>query len=260
MTPNTQNNPPPCSAAPLLISATINGRYHRTMQRNGQDFATAASPAPGIAFGIVLDGCGSSHRDALGSHASRNEVGAALLGNFVAAYLHNKLAAPNFCLDLVLAGLAETAVAFLHHTLTAIPFPDKTSQTRFIATHLLATLVGFVVTPETAVCFWAGDGFIRINDTILPLDSNNHPDYLAYSLLAPATKDCPPTRPLAQLTIRHRPALHTLAIASDGWTPDLLASLQPPQSSLHLQRWLNTHARQRPHFDDDGAIALWQNG
>jgi hypothetical protein len=48
-----------------------------------------------------------------------------------------------------------------------------------------------------------------------------------------------------------------LAVATDGWRPDLLTQLAKPRPSLHLQRWLNRQARQAGNFEDDGAVAVW---
>ncbi len=242
---------------PTLTFARIHGRFHRTMHQNSQDYAIAAVPAPNIAFGLVLDGCGSKYRDTA-VHPSHNETGAALLGSFITAYLQSHLAKPDCSLALTLAGMETAAASFLHHITNTIPFPHAADRTRFIATHLLTTIVGFVVTPETAVCFWAGDGYLRINDTIIPLHSNNQPEYLAYTLLPASSRQA--NHKFAQLTIHKRQTLHTLAAATDGWTTDLLQTLPPVTSNLQLQRWLNIQARHRPNFEDDGAVALWQAG
>jgi hypothetical protein len=48
-----------------------------------------------------------------------------------------------------------------------------------------------------------------------------------------------------------------LAVATDGWTVDLLQELALPRSSLALQRWLNAQGRKRGHFEDDGAVVAW---
>jgi hypothetical protein len=53
-----------------------------------------------------------------------------------------------------------------------------------------------------------------------------------------------------------RIGLQQLAVATDGWTPALLADLQPAPTGLALQRWMNMQARHSGQFDDDGAIAL----
>ncbi|GAB4268369.1 MAG: hypothetical protein Kow0080_11240 [Candidatus Promineifilaceae bacterium] len=243
---------------PTLTYAHIHGRFHHTMHHNSQDYAIAATPAPNTAFGLVLDGCGSKYRDTA-VHPSHNETGASLLGSFIAAYLQSHLAKPDCSLALTLAGMETAAANFLHHITNAIPFSKAADRTRFIATHLLTTIVGFIVTPETAVCFWAGDGYLRINNTIIPLHSNNQPEYLAYTLLpAPPSHTRQSGHAITYFTIHKRQTLHTMAAATDGWTAGLLQTVPPVANNLQLQRWLNVQARHRPNFEDDGAIALWQ--
>jgi hypothetical protein len=100
---------------------------------------------------------------------------------------------------------------------------------------------------ETAVFFWSGDGYLCHNGEITQLDSHNEPDYLAYHLDAPNGR-------FQTLTIKNPT---WLAVASDGWTADLLTQLSTPHSSLALQRWLNKQAKERGKFEDDGAIAIW---
>ena len=154
---------------------------------------------------------------------------------------------------------------YLESLLTLLPTTDPATQTRFIATHLLCTLIGFVVKEETAVFFWSGDGYLVHDGELTQLESNNHPDYLAYQLGRAAKKQGSDgeasSNPLIsqsstfQTRTIYKP--HCLAIATDGWTADLLSQLNPPQSSLALQRWLNLQAKERGNFEDDGAISIW---
>jgi hypothetical protein len=230
----------------MISHATIIGRSHRLMQQNCHDFAITGRPTPDCAFGLVLDGCGSKHRDETGLHPSHNEVGAKLLGQFTAVYLTSHL--PHHDLDgTFFANLYAACSNYLQRLFTFLPATDAITQTRFIATHLLCTMVGFVMKGETAVFFWSGDGFWAHDDAIIQLDSNNQPDYLAYHL------DSPDGR--FQTHTLHNP--HRLAVASDGWTAAHLSQLDTPQSSLALQRWLNLQAKERGTFEDDGAIAIW---
>jgi hypothetical protein len=248
----------------MIGHAMINGRSHRLMQQNSHDFASSGRPRPGAAFGLVLDGCGSKFN----RQPSSNEVGAKLLGQFAAGWLSRQLAVNEpFDLDDFPANLLNACLNFMRQTTDLLPFADDAARTAFVMTHWLATLVGFVVVAETAVLFWQGDGYLSVNGEITPLDSGNRPDYLAYWLLRTGErmKGCggdiltpSPFHPLtpACLTI-NRPTLHWLAVATDGWRPDLLAQLAEPRPSLHLQRWLNIQARQPGNFEDDGAVAVW---
>ena len=242
----------------MISHAMVNGRSHRLRQQNSHDFAISGSPRPGTAFGLVLDGCGSKYN----RQPSNNEVGAKLLGQFAAGWLEERLAVsdePLAVADLV-NGLFADCTDFLQQTTALLPFADEAAWTRFVMTHWLATLVGFVVTEETAVLFWQGDGYLCVNGEVTTLDSGNQPDYLAYRLLSggafttPAPHlPCPP----ANYQILVRENLHMLVVATDGWQPDLLTQLTEPRSSLHLQRRLNVQARQPGNFEDDGAIATW---
>lgn len=239
----------------MLSRATTLGRAHRLMQHNCQDFAATAMPAPHIAIGLVCDGCGSKFVGNGRSHASHNEIGANLLGQFAIEYLIGKLSnlpqppCPD-ALEAILSDLHLASLTFLHHLVAH--FPEQTRR-QFIATRLLATLVGFVYVGETAVFFWQGDGFLVVDGTVCQLESDNQPDYLAYQLLQPT-----PSQTNFQLAFVPQPEqIQWLAVATDGWHADLLDQLEEPRSTLALQRWLNVQAQQRGQFDDDGAIAIW---
>ncbi|MCA9947656.1 MAG: hypothetical protein KC449_29450, partial [Anaerolineales bacterium] len=98
-----------------------------------------------------------------------------------------------------------------------------------------------------------GDGFLVADGTVCQLESGNQPDYLAYQLLQP---DSGQTN--FQLAFVPQPEnLRWLAVATDGWSANLLCQLDEPRSALTLQRWLNVQTQQRGQFDDDGAVAIW---
>ncbi|KAA3660534.1 MAG: hypothetical protein DWQ04_19140 [Chloroflexi bacterium] len=248
----------------MILSATIIGRTHRIMQQNCQDFAVGNVIDSDAAFGLVLDGCGSKYRDATGTYPANNEVGANLLGSFAAAFLSKqktkngkqKTENEEFVLDDIVARLYRACVTYLDCLIMLHPFQDDFERRRFVATRLLCTLVGFVMTEETAVCFWSGDGYLGINDEIISLDSNNHPDYLAYQVLD-GGKYGESNGRFNTLTIRDRNNLNRLIVATDGWQATQLQQLVQPQNSLSLQRWMNTQARERGNFEDDGAIAFY---
>ena len=239
----------------MISHATILGRSHRLMQHNCQDFATAATPAPNVAIGLVCDGCGSKFGGTGRSHSSHNEIGANLLGQFATDHLSRRLAnlptSPTANgLETLLADLHLASLSFLHHLVAQ--FPEATRR-EFIATRLLATLIGFIRTSETAVFFWQGDGFLVVDGRICPLDSNNQPNYLAYQLLQPD-----PTQTNFQLAfVPQATKINWLAVSSDGWNAELLTQLEQPRPTLALQRWINVQAQQRGQFDDDGAVAVW---
>lgn len=237
----------------MLSQATVIGRSHRLMQHNGQDFAICGEPAPGFAFGVVLDGCGSKYRDSEKTWPSHNNLAAHLLGEFTAVALARRLP-HNPDLTALLEALYAESVAFLQG-LTALYSFTESQKRRFIATRLLCTVVGFVVTPAEAVFFWAGDGHLGWNGAFNTLDAQNTPDYLAYQLL-PETKG----RGFQTCAVPNRADLGWLAVATDGWDSDSLAFLAEPRSSLALQRWLNLRAQEKPFFEDDGAVVVWHGG
>jgi hypothetical protein len=234
-------------------SATIIGRSHRLMQQNCQDFATANQASALPTFGIVLDGCGSKFRDETGVYPANNEVGANLLGTFAATFLQRNLASSkkNKAIEKIVNQLYQASVTYLDCLTTLLPYHNR-ERKRFIATRLLCTMVGYVVTEETAVFFWSGDGYLGINDEIIALESNNRPDYLAYQLLEGRENGRFNT-----LTVRNRKNLNRLFVATDGWKSHQFRALPHPKNSLALQRWMNVQAKERGIFEDDGAIAVY---
>lgn len=233
-----------------ISQATIIGRSHRLMRHNCQDYSFATALPSNIAFGLICDGCGSKYRENGRSYPSHNEIGANLLGQFAADFLTTHLTDPPEDISEVLANLHTASLAFLQNLVALFPGHN---QHKFIATRLLATLVGFVHLPDTAVFFWQGDGFLAVNGRVCQLDSGNQPSYLAYQLL-----QSEPQQSIFQLAFVPQPdQIRWLAVTSDGWHKDLLCQLAEPRPSLALQRWLNVQAQQRGQFDDDGAVAVW---
>lgn len=234
----------------MLAKAVIPGRSHRLMHQNVQDVALAGG-SNGYNYGLVLDGCGSKYRDQTGVYSAHNEAGAYLLGQFVANWLTVNLPAEQ-CLCTMFDDLYTAAVSFLAEMTARLNFTHPDARRRFMATHLLSTVLGFVVRPQDAAFFWVGDGYLCQNGEVTTLDAGNYPDYLAYALADPIF---PPT---FQVQMLNRDKIEWLAVASDGWTPELLAEVPSTMDNLALQRWLNVTARQPGYFEDDGAIAIFR--
>lgn len=68
------------------------------------------------------------------------------------------------------------------------PTPEKT-WAAFVLDHLLFTIVGALITPETTTFFGIGDGVIIANgeDVLTEKPAGNAPSYLAYALLNSST-------------------------------------------------------------------------
>ncbi len=235
----------------MLATAAIIGRNHRLKQQNCQDFTAVSTLPNNTTIGLVLDGCGSKYKNAHGTHPSHNEVGAKLLGEFAIQFLSQQLM-QNENLESIVHDLYDASLRFLTDLLGLYNFADDTTKYQFVYTNLLCTLVGFVMQENTAVFFWRGDGWLIHNDIVTDLNANNHPDYLAYDLLSGEAKG------LHSKTITAT-NIQRLGVATDGWSAPLLTELTTPQNNIALQRWVNVHAKQTPHFEDDAAIAICWN-
>ena len=127
-------------------------RAHRLMQHNSHDFTICGHAADGRSqFGLVLDGCGSKYRTPGRVIPSHNEVGAKLLGQFAAGWLAR-------CLPPAGAiptppwpdQLYAACLAFLDQLLAGLGLVGGPGRAEFIASHLLCTLLGFVISADEA--------------------------------------------------------------------------------------------------------------
>ncbi len=113
----------------MISHATIIGRSHRLMQQNCHDFAITGTPAPDCVFGLVLDGCGSKHREETGTYPSHNEVGAKLLGQFTGVYLATQL--PHHDLDKIFfVNLYSICCHYLQNLIALLPTTNPILQNR----------------------------------------------------------------------------------------------------------------------------------
>jgi hypothetical protein len=214
---------------------------------------------------MVLDGCGSKYREKNRVTHSHNEVGAKLLGQFAAEFLSRKLALDSslgteaFARPVTMIDeLYGECLDFLDRLLELLPFACAADRTRFIASRLLCTLVGFVVLPESAFFFWSGDGYKCRDGDVTEINSQNQPRYLAYDLLPAHSKRVRNIGRFQLETIEDWTETSWIAVATDGWNKNLLSDVAAHNSDLALQRWINVLARERGHFEDDGAVALWR--
>lgn len=189
-----------------LTGGSVAGRDHRKgIPRNRQDAYQIAQTAHGITA-VVADGCGSGES---------SEVGAAMGVRLLTTYLQ-RLLARGYRPDTQLLARARQAVLSQLHVLAQ---DMGESLTEVVNRYFLFTLLGAVITPDTALFFALGDGVLVVNGELVVLDSgpNNEPIYLGYALIGSRLTDHDPSlldfqivRQLPTANLRH------FLIGSDG--------------------------------------------
>lgn len=216
-----------------LAAGVLQGRDHASAQKNRQDACASAEVGDAV-FGFVSDGCGQGAASEVGAHLT-----VALARSAAMRALSEELPLddlPNTIAAAVLGGLDDVA----RHV-------RQGERDAFVRSHLLATLVGFVVRGEEGVVFAAGDGLIAIDDEVVTLEEDNRPHYLAYGLSSGTAR-------LGFVRRVHRPAW--VAVASDGLTHAGLAALAK-SAGRNLTRHLVLLQRAGA-LADDGAVVLAQ--
>jgi serine/threonine protein phosphatase PrpC len=152
-----------------IAAASLTGREHLRRNRNNQD-AVAIEAASGRIAAVIADGCGE---------ASRSEIGAVLGARFLAGWLARSDEAE----DLRWAEAACDALTEYLRTVARGSWSPERNEA-FVAEHLLFTFLAAVVTPARFLVFGCGDGVVRVDHTLLVLDSgpDNAPEYLGYRL------------------------------------------------------------------------------
>lgn len=187
--------------APFAIAGgSIAGRGHTAAGRNNQD-AWAWARSEQCLAAVVCDGCSS------GQHS---EVGAQLGARMVADAIV-RLHDPVIAIDALLESVRQEVAAQLVFLATALVGPDPTSNWRDVVTdYFLFTVVGVVVTAETAHSFALGDGLVLLDGERWQLGpfAKNEPPYLGYCLLSESGAldlragprfELGPTRPASEL-------------------------------------------------------------
>ena len=234
----------------ILHQATNIGRTHLLEYKNRQDACTIFNGLVfnrPIAIGVVCDGC---------SEGSNSEVGAQIGVSFLIRDTRSLLdmgvpvrVIPNI--------LYQRLIEFLRQLVDGYNLESPVERANFVKNNLLFTVVGFIVTKETSVIFFAGDGTIVIDDLVRHLESNNLPIYPGYHLIdrnllvnpspLPNTFD---TLPLITKQFKR------LAIGSDAWKDesDLLKEIWGYKHPAGLQRKLNQWSKTDKRFKDDVTI------
>lgn len=187
-----------------LAGGSIIGRDHRLVPRNNQDAYTIVQ-GEDVTVAIVADGCGSS---------PHSEVGAQLGAQLVADAAH--VAATQT------GGITERLQWIQLDSLAALEAVMERMGDDFRRTvedYFLFTIVGVVLTPETATFFAFGDGIVVINGAVSCLGPfpGNAPPYLGYGLLYERL-DMAVTSGKQFEIIRHMPIgeLDNFLIGTDG--------------------------------------------
>lgn len=220
-----------------LRAGTVIGRDHLLMGKNRQDAFRIGKRADGDSIlyaGVLSDGCGSTPYAEMGA-------------NLTASYLLSELLrSPTVCL------LPRVSLALIHlqHFLRSLSLSFQDPE-EFVATHLLATVLGFVTDGEEVLVFSKGDGQIYWAEEQQLIDEDNTPDYVAYKCLSPNQLTGPEPRLLSfQLSkVKH------LAIASDGFEPELINEFWGKDHPNGVQRLLNSYSRKK-HFRDDATLII----
>ena len=138
------------------------------------------------------------------------------------------------------AAIVREVIAALRGTLAAVSPVDPR---RFIADHLCATLLGFVVRGDSALLLSVGDGSVRVDEEVTSLDAASPPSYLAYALLGRTPR-------VEARVVRVERAV---GVATDGVSLSGLRALSPQAPSLTRHLVL---MERRGELFDDGGVAM----
>lgn len=216
----------------------IIGRDHMARQANAQD-SVAVTQQNGYVVGVVCDGCGSG---------TSSEVGAKLAAQYIVMQAKSRLDAEMLPEDVVKA-LYPSVINFLNYLLIGM---QPINEVDFIHHHLLFTIVGVIASDEQTLVFSAGDGLIAIDDTVTQINQNNTPAYIAYNLLdanALNSLKMPDSFEVCDV-----PEWNRIAVATDGFEPELLPAVWGMSHQRGLQRKLNVWSNMERRFRDDAAI------
>jgi hypothetical protein len=176
-------------------------------------------------------------------------VGATLGAQFL-AHQALQLAAENVPLLEMPALLHERLIGYLDHLVNLTQIQQRVE---FIHQHLLFTVIGVVITPQGGVIFHGGDGLLLLDEQAFSINQHNQPNYVAYHLIRDYLTEAyvpPPHFEVYPL----EPTWQRVAIATDGFSEDLLPSVWGIQHGRGLQRKLNVWANQDRRFRDDATV------
>lgn len=202
-----------------IASGTVPGRRHTGSGnllggKNNQD-AFGHRFTDDLLILTVHDGCGSTPYAEFGARLAANMLPVAIQET-LRCYGEEKIGSQIFWMQVQRIMLGRIATIA---SLCTDQF-DYVGQSEFARAHLLFTVLGAVVTPQSTVVFGIGDGVYGINGNITQIGPfpENAPDYLARTLMIPV--EAPHFVVHTQLKTSK---LETLLIGTDG-VQDLIAS------------------------------------
>jgi hypothetical protein len=178
-----------------LISGTHIGTDHAKPgtvggKKNNQD-ALLMFQSGELVIGVVCDGCGSGVHSEFGARLQAGMLVRALRDNVPAmGPLSQDESKARTQIQRALFRTQQHVIGELSSVARSMVGLGD-SLTVFVQIHLLATAVGFVITPEWTFVFNCGDGYYGVNgdvNQIGPFDKNA-PPYLAYALTGSALLD-----------------------------------------------------------------------
>lgn len=191
-----------------LAGGSVAGRDHRGrggVPRNCQD---AYHLHGGLTAHVVMvaDGCGSGKSSEVGA-----EIGTRMGATFLCQYLERGLPANGQMLERVRQDL-------IGH-LRVVARNMGSSLSEVVNRYFLFTLLGAIITEETAIFFAIGDGVIVVNGEIRVLEpeAGNQPIYLGYALTGSSLTDENPDKLRFQI-VKQLPTaeLQHFLVGTDG--------------------------------------------
>lgn len=153
----------------------VPGRNHLIDGKNCQDAFSLLSGQINedpFLIGFIADGCGDGER---------SETGAFLGVNFAANATRSLIGL--LPITQVNRVLYHQVQIMLRQVVIAQGFIDPAEEARFIKSHLLFTLLGFVIFKGQCLILSSGDGTVVIDDQIELIRQNNKPEYIAYHIV-----------------------------------------------------------------------------
>lgn len=215
-------------------AGSVIGRDHFLLAKNSQDsfvIRQIENEGSELLVGVIADGCGSARRSELGAHLVTSFLAEALVRGDEPEHLGSRFEFAAISLRDFLANMSS--------------YWSKPAE--FTREHLLATVIGFISDGKKVLIFSRGDGYVFLGETALMLDENNQPNYLAYDI---GQRGWEHHFHLMEVDLDQ---IGQLAIATDGFEPEMISRFWGKNHPNGVQRELNNLWRKK-HFADDATI------